>query len=156
MTPSRISCWWPDPRSGFEQYVSYWGKFFVRTLGIPRRTWLSVQVQVHVAFALSALLHCMGDLMVGKEHFGRSWTFFAVNGLAITFEDTVVVLARRVGLAPAGQPPFVMRVLGHIWVLWWCTWSAPLYQRVLWQEMRVAVDPSLPYSPIRSLILPVL
>ncbi|KAI0324014.1 hypothetical protein GY45DRAFT_1439337 [Cubamyces sp. BRFM 1775] len=135
------------------RHFSHWGKLTVRALGIPRGTWLSSQVQIHVAFGLSALLHCMGDLMIDRAHFGRSFAFFAANGLAITLEDTVFALAKRAGLAPAGRPSRALRVLGYLWVYVWCTWSGPLYQGWMF-ESKVGLNDILPYSPTRSIILP--
>ncbi|CDO68590.1 hypothetical protein BN946_scf184996.g21 [Trametes cinnabarina] len=138
---------------GLRRHFSRWGKLAVEALGIPRGTWLSSQVQVHTAFALSALLHCMGDLMLGKEHFGRSWVFFAANGLVITVEDTVIALANRVGLGSEGKgrPGRGMRILGYIWVYIWFTYSGPLYYSWLFESGVGLTDP-LPYSPTRSLI----
>ncbi|KAI0357811.1 hypothetical protein OH77DRAFT_1588133 [Trametes cingulata] len=132
------------------RHFSNWGKVAVRTLGVPRGTWLSSQVQIHVAFALSGLLHSMGELMLGKEYFGRSWTFFTVNALAITFEDTLFALAKRAGFT--GPTP-VTRLLGYLWVFAWFTWSAPLYQRWMF-ECKVGLNEIFPYSLTRSVVLP--
>ncbi|KAI0324008.1 hypothetical protein GY45DRAFT_1375884 [Cubamyces sp. BRFM 1775] len=141
----------------FRRHFCYLGKAVVRVLHIPRGTWLSSQVQIHVAFLLSAFLHCMGDLMIGKEHLGRSLSFFIVNGMAITFEDTVIALAKRAGYASAqaqaGRPSYALRMLGYAWVLLWCMWSGPIYKDWL-LESGVHLGNFLPYSPVRSWILP--
>ncbi|CDO68589.1 hypothetical protein BN946_scf184996.g20 [Trametes cinnabarina] len=140
------------------RHFSHWGKFVVQLLGVPRGTWLSSQVQVHVAFALSSLLHCMGDLMLGKEHFGRSSLFFAANGLAVTAEDTVIALAKRFGLGRvggSGRPSRVMRILGYIWVYFWFTSSGPLYYSWLFESGMASTD-VMRYSPTRTLIMPLI
>ncbi|KAI8990730.1 membrane bound O-acyl transferase family-domain-containing protein [Trametes punicea] len=138
------------------RHFSRWGNLVVDTLGISRGTWLSSQVQVHVAFTLSGLLHCPGDLMLGKEWVGRSWIVFAINGLAITFEDAVVALAKRIGFGRASGvagPTRAMRILGYLWVYSWMTYSGWIYRSYMW-ETRIAVDDPMPYSPIRTLVLP--
>ncbi|KAI9056449.1 hypothetical protein FKP32DRAFT_1585712 [Trametes sanguinea] len=141
---------------GLRRHFSRWGKLTVQALGIPRGTWLSSQVQIHVAFALSALLHCMGDLALGTQHFGRSWAFFAANGAAITLEDTAIAAAKRIGFGgttKGARPGRGIRTLGYIWVCIWFAYSGPLYCSWLW-ESGVAQNDMLPYSPTRSLILP--
>ncbi|KAJ8489854.1 hypothetical protein ONZ51_g2666 [Trametes cubensis] len=151
---------WPDVFGTWSDAYTVrhlWGRAWHQNLRRHFSYWGKLSVQVHIAFALSALLHCMGDLMVGKEHFGRSWAYFAANGLAITLEDTVFALAKRAGFAThqTGRPSRTLRLLGYVWVFLWCTWSAQLYQRKMW-EIHVGVDYMLPYSPIRSLVLPAL
>ncbi|KAI8989197.1 membrane bound O-acyl transferase family-domain-containing protein [Trametes punicea] len=139
------------------RHFSRWGNLAVDTLGISRGTWLSSQVQVHVAFNLSGLLHCLGDLMVGKEWVGRSWIFFALNGLAITFEDTVIALAKRNGFGRASGdagPTRAMRILGYVWVYSCMTYSGWFYSSYLWETRRPLADPMRPYSPISNLVLP--
>ncbi|KAI0642388.1 membrane bound O-acyl transferase family-domain-containing protein [Trametes meyenii] len=138
-------CWHQNLRRHF----SHWGKFAVRALRIPRGTFLSSQIQIYTAFALSSLLHALGDLMLGPEHFGRSVPFFVANALAITFEDVVIALARRVGIREGGAT----RLLGYVWVVGWFAWSAPSY--VQWMfESGVGYHEILPYSPTREAILP--
>ncbi|KAI0675985.1 membrane bound O-acyl transferase family-domain-containing protein [Trametes maxima] len=138
-------CWHQNLRRHF----SHWGKFAVRTLRIPRGTFLSSQVQIHTAFALSSLLHALGDLMLGPEHFGQSVPFFVVNALAITFEDAVIALARRAGIREGRAT----RLLGYAWVVGWFAWSAPLYVRWMF-ESGVGYNEILPYSLTRQVVLP--
>ncbi|KAI0634095.1 membrane bound O-acyl transferase family-domain-containing protein [Trametes polyzona] len=136
------------------RHFSRWGNFAVNTLRIPRGTFLSSQVQVHVAFALSGLLHCIGDLAVGNstESFGSSYPFFAANGLAITFEDAVVALAKRAGYR---EPTRTARWIGYAWVVVWFTWSERLYQESQY-VVGVGKVPTLPYNITREIVLPFL
>ncbi len=134
------------------QHFSYWGKLAIRALHIPRGTWLSSQVQVYTAFLLSALIHSTGDLMLGTQHFGRSFPFFIANALAITLEDAVVALGTSMGIGESG-PTQATRLLGYAWVMLWVRFSAPMY--VDWMfESGVVESPVLPFSPTRSLVVP--
>ncbi|KAH9848680.1 membrane bound O-acyl transferase family-domain-containing protein [Lenzites betulinus] len=133
----------------FRRVRTWWGNFIVDTLRIPRGTFLSSQAQVHVAFALSALMHCIGDLVLGKEHFGKSWMFFAVNGLAITFEDLVIALARCVGISRTTR---LTRVVGYVWVCLWFTHAGRLHQE--WTYRAGCFDPVLGYSPTKEILVP--
>lgn len=133
------------------QHFSRWGTLAVRTLGVPRGTFLSSQIQVHAAFLASALLHCLGDVALAHDvrYFGRiSCAFFLINGVAITFEDSVIALARR---ARVRAP----RVLGYVWVCAWFTWAGRLYQEPMYAAGMGRV-PTLPYSPMREIVLPFL
>ncbi|KAI0824502.1 membrane bound O-acyl transferase family-domain-containing protein [Trametes gibbosa] len=132
------------------RHFAHWGNWTVNTLNVPRGTFLSSQVQVHVAFALSGLLHCIGDLVVGKEVFGHSWKFFAANGIAITFEDVVILLARRIGFRHMTR---VTRVVGYVWVCLWFTRSVRLYQEWMY-EAGIGNQPALPYSPTKEILVP--
>ncbi|KAI0364198.1 hypothetical protein BV20DRAFT_956731 [Pilatotrama ljubarskyi] len=132
------------------RHFSSWGTLTVRTLRIPRGTWLSSQVQIHVAFALSGLLHSIGDIMIGKEYFGKSWSFFTANALAVTFEDSAIALAKGAGFR---GPTGLTRFLGYLWVFAWFSYSAPLYQGWMF-ECKVGLNEVLPFSVTRSIVIP--
>ena len=107
---------------------------------------------MHVAFALSGLIHAFGDL--ANPHAARpgSFLYFFLNGLAITFEDVVIKLANAL-LGREGTTTGATRWVGYAWVVWWATASAPVY--VEWMnESGVAGKPALPYSPVREVVLP--
>lgn len=134
------------------QHFSYWGKATVHALHIPRGTWLSSQVQVYTAFLLSALIHSFGDLMLGTQHFGRSFPFFLANAAAITFEDSLIAFGKSLGIGKDG-PTRATRLLGYVWVVLWVRFSAPMY--VDWMfESGVVANPVLAFSPTRSLVVP--
>lgn len=122
----------------------------MRTLHIPRGTFLSSQIQVHAAFLASALLHCLGDVTLGHSvrYFGRvSLAFFLVNAAGITFEDSVVALARRAGVRRAP------RVLGYVWVCAWFTWAARFYQEPIYAA-GLGQARTLSYSPTMEVLVP--
>ncbi|CDO68588.1 hypothetical protein BN946_scf184996.g19 [Trametes cinnabarina] len=74
------------------------GKLAVQTLRIPRGTWLSSQVQVHVAFLLSGLLYCLGDIMLGKGFLGIYSSF--MWGEKIPVDDPIPYSPTRALLLP--------------------------------------------------------
>ncbi|EIW53511.1 uncharacterized protein TRAVEDRAFT_133561 [Trametes versicolor FP-101664 SS1] len=132
------------------RHFSHWGKAAVRTLHIPRGTFLSSQIQVHAAFLASALLHCLGDVTLGHSvrYFGRvSLAFFLVNAAGITFEDGVIALARRAGV------PRAPRVLGYVWVCAWFTWAARFYQEPIYAA-GLGQARTLPWSPTMEVVVP--
>ncbi|KAI0718586.1 membrane bound O-acyl transferase family-domain-containing protein [Cerioporus squamosus] len=144
--------WGRTWHQNLRRHFSYWGKLTVRALHIPRGTWLSSQVQVYTAFILSAFIHSTGDLMLGTQHFGRSFPFFLANAVAITFEDAIITLGKSLGIGTKG-PTRVMRLVGYAWVVLWVRFSAPMY--VDWMfESGVVENPVLPFSPTRSLVVP--
>ena len=109
-------------------------------------------MQVYTAFLLSALIHSFGDLMLGTQHFGRSLPFFLANAAAITFEDALIALGKSLGIGKEG-PTCATRLLGYAWVVLWVRFSAPMY--VDWMfESGVVANPVLPFSPMRSLVVP--
>ncbi|KAH9848682.1 membrane bound O-acyl transferase family-domain-containing protein [Lenzites betulinus] len=134
----------------FRRLGSRWGNFIVDILHIPRGSFLSAQVQVHIAFNLSGLMHCIGDLALGTEHFGKSWTFFALNALAITLEDLVIALARRAGIR---KTTGLTRAVGYVWVCLWFTHVG----RLFWQEWMYRAgcfEPVFAYSPTKEILVP--
>ncbi|RPD57428.1 hypothetical protein L227DRAFT_506900 [Lentinus tigrinus ALCF2SS1-6] len=135
-----------------QHHFRVWGMFVVRALGIPRRTRLSSFVQLHVAFALSALQHAFGDLMVGWRFFGRSMPFFLLNGLAITIEDQFLAAAKTLGV----KQTLATKALGYIWVVSWFGWSLVTSRYVDWlMEADSGVLPN-PVSPTKAIVLPIL
>lgn len=100
-------------------------KFF----GFPRGTNLSSYTQIYVAFFLSGLLHSSGDFMIERRMVSRSFKFFLLQAVAITFEDFVIYTAKRLlrrggfelkpGKAGGSWAGAVARVIGYCWVVLW-------------------------------------
>ncbi|KAH9848663.1 membrane bound O-acyl transferase family-domain-containing protein [Lenzites betulinus] len=132
------------------RHMAGWANFVVDTLRIPRGTVLSSQVQVHVAFTVSGLLHCTGDLVLGKEYFGHSWKFFAANGVAITFESIVIGLAQRAGIR---RTTWATRAVGYVWVCLWLTRSVRLFQEWMYRA-GVGHEPLFPFSTTNEIVVP--
>ena len=109
------------------------GKLFAnKILKFPRGTNRSSYTQLYAAFFLSGLLHTTGDFMIDKRIVYRSIKFFLLQAVAITFEDFVIYLAKRLfcrgdtelKLEKADEPwvGAVARVIGYCWVtLWVCS-----------------------------------
>ena len=138
------------------QHFSYWGKFVVRVFGVPRGTWISSQVQLYTAFALSALIHASGDLMVlgGTRVLDGSMPFFAANAFAISIEDALLAAARRVlGKKDGERVTRGVRVLGYVWVIGWMSVLAPMYVRWMF-EVGVVMAPVLPFGPLQTIVVP--
>ncbi|TBU24283.1 membrane bound O-acyl transferase family-domain-containing protein [Dichomitus squalens] len=134
----------------FRRYFQQFGSVAVDTLRIPRGTFLSSQVQVYVAFAVSGLLHSFGDLANAQTTRAGSFLYFLYNGLAITFEDVVIKLAKAFGFT---GPTTTTRWLGYAWVVLWVSLSTPVY--VDWMyESGMSSKTVLPYSPVREVLLP--
>ena len=101
-------------------------------LKFPRGTNRSSYTQLYVAFFLSGLLHFSGDFALEKRMVYRSFNFFLLQAIAITFEDLVIYIAK--GLLRRGgvelKPGKVdeswaeagVRAFGYCWVtLWFCS-----------------------------------
>ncbi|KAK7018260.1 putative acetyltransferase [Favolaschia claudopus] len=98
------------------RWVSTHGKFLARTLGLRKGTNASAYTQLYIAFLLSALLHVVSDYMMHRSFAASgSLKFFLLQPLAITVEDFVLFVGRKLGL----------RMLGYVWVTGWfvCTYS---------------------------------
>ncbi|EKM57183.1 uncharacterized protein PHACADRAFT_119470 [Phanerochaete carnosa HHB-10118-sp] len=99
------------------------GRYAARTLGCAPGTWSSSRVQLFVGFAVSGLSHIPGDTMVDPKWTGCSFWFFPAQAAAITIEDFVVALGKRLGLRDS---PWV-RLIGYIWTVFWFSYSVPTF-----------------------------
>ncbi|KAK7017724.1 membrane bound O-acyl transferase family-domain-containing protein [Favolaschia claudopus] len=124
----------------WHQFLRRWvlthGKFLARTLGLRKGTNASAYTQLYTAFLLSALLHVLSDYMVHRSlapWASGSLRFFLLQPLAITVEDFVLFVGRKMGLGREGKRDIrllggwisMVRVLGYVWVTGWfvCTYS---------------------------------
>ena len=100
-------------------------------LGFPRGTNLSSYTQLYVAFFLSAILHFSGDFVIEKRIVSRSFKFFLLQAVAITFEDLVVYTAKRLlrrGRKLGGPWTIVVvRAFGYCWVTLWLSLTLPVW-----------------------------
>ena len=103
-----------------------------KLLKFPRGSNRSSYTQLYIAFFLSGLLHASGDFTLEKRVVYRSFKFFLLQAVAITFEDFVMYTVKR--LLCRGGIEFkservdkswvgtVVRVVGYCWVtLWFCS-----------------------------------
>ncbi|KAF9777635.1 membrane bound O-acyl transferase family-domain-containing protein [Thelephora terrestris] len=108
-----------------------------KTLKFPRGTKRSSYVQLYLAFFLSGIFHFAGDFMYEKRFVSRSFKFFLLQAVAITFEDFVLSLAKRYlpqsgiesKLRDAGWSwlEVVVRVVGYCWVILWFCLTVPVW-----------------------------
>ena len=108
-----------------------------RFFGFPSGTNLSSYTQVYVAFFLSGLLHSSGDFMIEKRMVSRSFKFFLLQAVAITFEDFVIYIAERLlrragielrrGKADDSWAGAIGRAIGYCWVTLWVCSTLPVW-----------------------------
>lgn len=61
--------------------------------------------------------------MVDPKWTGHSFWFFPAQAIAITVEDFVIALGKRVSI----QEALWTRVLGYVWTIAWFTYSTPIF-----------------------------
>ena len=114
------------------------GRFVAnKTLRFPRGTNRSSYTQLYVAFFLSGLIHFSGDFMVEKRMVYRSFKFFPLQAVGITFEDFVIYIAKRLlrwgrielkpGKAGESWAEVVVRIIGYCWITLWFTLTLPVW-----------------------------
>ena len=106
-------------------------------LRFPRGTNRSSYTQLYIAFFLSGLLHFAGDYMIEKRLVYRSFKFFILQAVAITFEDFVIYIAKRFlrwrgiefkpGKVDESWAEAVVRVGGYCWVTLWFYSTLPMW-----------------------------
>ena len=131
-----------------EQCFTVLGKKLNDALGLQKGSTASSYVKLYAAFALSGFIHTGGDLMVGaRGYLGTSMAFFLVNALAITFEDGVIAIGRRLGFD--GPTKWTKR-LGYAWVFVWFYIAAPLHVGVMARLPGVLAEELIPFSITRT------
>lgn len=102
-----------------------------KILKFPNGTNRSSYTQLYIAFFLSAVIHFVGDFMFQKRVGYYSFKFFLLQAVAITFEDFVIYIGKRLlprtgvkinpGRADESWAGAVVRIMGYCWViLWFC------------------------------------
>ena len=97
-----------------------------KLLKLPRGSNRSSYTQLYIAFFLSGIIHSSADFMLEKRMVYRSFTFFLLQAVAITFEDFVIYTAKRLlrrgGAELKPGVEIAVRVIGYCWVtLWFCS-----------------------------------
>lgn len=148
------------------QFCVYPGRKLAEMIGVAPKSLIAASIQIYVAFFVSALMHSLGDYMVGRDYVGISFRFFCLQPFAITFEELVKITALRLGLknklskpstlpargsTSANASATVKRVVGYMWVVWWFTTTAPF---LIDPAMQAGFHRELifPRSPIRSVV----
>ena len=115
------------------------GKFVAnKVLKFPRGSNRSSYTQLYIAFFLSGLLHFAADFMMEKRMVYRSFKFFLLQAVGITFEDFVIYIAKRTfrwrgielkpGKADESWVEAAIRVFGYCWVTLWFCYTLPIHQ----------------------------
>jgi hypothetical protein len=139
----------------------------VRTLGFRQGSLASRYSQIYLAFALSGFTHALGDLKVAPHIVSSAGfrslvvhgalPFFMMQAVAITVEDATITLFKRVllrlHLLPAKAVP--LRLVGYVWTLGWFLVSWGWYCEFSFRAGMLRSE-RLPFSPIRTLLLPTL
>ncbi|KAJ3807423.1 membrane bound O-acyl transferase family-domain-containing protein [Lentinula aff. lateritia] len=125
------------------------GRKLAKMVGVAPKSLTAASIQLYVAFFVSALMHSLGDYMVGRDYVGISFRFFCLQPFAITFEELVKIAALRLGLK--NKLATVKKVVGYMWVVWWFTTTAPF---LIDPAMQAGFHRELifPRSPIRSVV----
>ncbi|KAH0562493.1 hypothetical protein GP486_002814 [Trichoglossum hirsutum] len=89
-----------------------------RGLGFRKGTMASRYTQLYVAFAISGLIHAGGATMAIYHDMG-TLRFFILQALAITTEDIVIAVAKKLGF----RAGLFGKLVGYLWVAAWMAWS---------------------------------
>jgi len=103
-----------------------------KLLKLPHGSNRSSYTQLYIAFFLSGIIHSSADFMLEKRMVYRSFKFFLLQAVAITFEDFVIYIAKRLlcrrgvelkpGTVNESWVETAVRVIGYCWVtLWFCS-----------------------------------
>jgi len=106
-------------------------------LKFPRGTNRSSYAQLYIAFFLSGLIHSSGDFTVEKRMVYRSFKFFLLQAVVVTFEDFVIYIAKRSLRRGRSEPKLektnelwegaVVRIIGYCWVTLWASLTFPVF-----------------------------
>ncbi|KAA1478062.1 hypothetical protein DENSPDRAFT_875553 [Dentipellis sp. KUC8613] len=99
------------------------GRFVSTKFGFKSGTLGSSYTQLYVVFILSGIMHLGGDFMMYPSALDVSFTYFILQAIAITAEDAIVGLGKRVGIKESG----VTHALGYISTFVWLSWSTTAY-----------------------------
>ncbi|PIL29222.1 hypothetical protein GSI_09271 [Ganoderma sinense ZZ0214-1] len=137
-------------------HLSACGKTVASALGFKKGTNGSAYAQLYTAFVISGMFHSFGDVSLGAP-MGKSMPFFLWQAVVITFEDSVIAAARRLGVGSVavkegkeGSPPWWARVFGYVWVSVWLSYSVRLY--VSWSFPAGVGSTYMPFSILQKII----
>src|SRR2546423_14052585 len=79
-------------------------KFVLNTFRIPKGSFLSGYVQLYLSFFIAASIRHIGSLntpyVPGVK---QQYLFFMLQPVAITFEDHVIHIGKKLGIKPSGK-----------------------------------------------------
>lgn len=121
--------------------MSAHGKFIAhRVLRLKPGSKASGYTQLYVAFLISGIMHYLPDYMALRHWGGGALRFFLLQAVAITFEECVQDVGRRLGL----RTSWAWKAVGYFWVWSWFAyclpiWQDPLLHNGVLEELRYSV-----------------
>ncbi|KAH0542156.1 hypothetical protein GP486_008662, partial [Trichoglossum hirsutum] len=89
-----------------------------RALSLRKGSIASRYTKLYTAFLLSATMHAFGGMIAAHRDVGN-FRFLILQPFAITAEDIVIAIARKLGFR-GGR---LARAVGYLWVVAWLTWG---------------------------------
>jgi hypothetical protein len=74
--------------------------------------------KLYIGFLMSATMHAFGGMVAAHKDTG-DFRFFIMQAFAITAEDIVIAIAKKLGYRGSQ----LGKVVGYLWVVAWFTWS---------------------------------
>jgi hypothetical protein len=105
------------------QFVTAHGRAAADIFRLSKSTFRTY-FQLYVAFLVSGILHMAGDYMFLQNLTGVSLQFFLLQAVAITFEDAIMGIFKRIGITTASP---MTRAVGFCWVFAWFALSVPYW-----------------------------
>ncbi|KAF7335265.1 hypothetical protein MSAN_02337200 [Mycena sanguinolenta] len=96
--------------------------------------------QPYIAFLISGIMHYLPEYMALRHWGGGALLFFLMQAVAISFEECVQGVGRRLGLSASWR----WKVVGYLWVWSWFAFCLPVWQdpplhKGIFEELRYSV-----------------
>ncbi|KAJ6614594.1 membrane bound O-acyl transferase family-domain-containing protein, partial [Mycena sp. CBHHK59/15] len=117
--------WGRTWHQSMRRFLSAHGKFLAhKVLGVKPGSKASAYIQLYTAFLISGIMHYLPEYMALRHWGGRALVFFLLQAVAITFEECVQQLGRRMGITANWK----WKVVGFSWVWSWFAFCLPMWQ----------------------------
>jgi hypothetical protein len=138
--------WHQNFRRALQTPSRYISRHLVRA---PKGTWMSRQVQSHIAFAISGLYHwAAAKIAIPSESFSRTLIFFAVMPTIMLLEELAISTAQE----QLGWRNRQWRVLGFLWTFFVMTSLSAGFVDDCVRHNLVTSFPALPFSPTYAIL----
>lgn len=116
-------CWGRVWHQMLRRIFTSHSNFLAKALHLPKGTF-TTYFKLFVSFFISGLMHAAPDYIFHQNFSeGTSVRFFILQAVAITFEDTVIDIASRLGYKESKAS----KLIGFIWVFMWFTFCMPIW-----------------------------
>ncbi|KAF9483174.1 hypothetical protein BDN70DRAFT_828134 [Pholiota conissans] len=116
------NCWGRVWHQMLRKFLTGHMDSIARLLQLPKGTF-TTYFKLFGCFFISGLVHYGPEYTLLQNWSGRAMIFFPLQAAAITFEDGVIALGRRLGY----RQNLFFKLLGFIWVFVWFSFSLPLW-----------------------------